>query len=477
LRAFIERQKGKGSTYTQLKTTSNADNSTTVKFRVKHSASDCKIVVGVLSDDQASPEWKYVAEIVSSDEQLKQRLKNGEIVDVAVLQVKYHVQTSPPCLLQAVQNATQWDSALAIDRTFLGSPRIEHFLPLGDPSRLHLGDALAVTGFAQARDGVTSALFDSSHEVNQLSEESINSGAISFHGGSGGPCLALQGGEWRVVGVLGGPWGSDFSTASSFRRIDCSLYDIWTKWEAFGLPHQKNVSESKITTPLEIVMGRMEAVEVDVHKLQKEMEKLKLITRNQEKLEANQEKLLQLLTRRLDEIVQVVKGTFAAIHDPYALVLSIKTHGGCSGTKMYLPEGKRIFFHGAGFGFDKKNKKDDLRVPFDDEGVGIDSEHLKTGNACFSIEHLKPGNVKPDNVKVQAKENDLHYDGKLQSIDKPNRVIKQGNQGSYLIGESDYLNFRIGDYVVRAFSEKEGTDQIPIDDSSTAADLSASGAC
>jgi hypothetical protein len=176
--------------------------------------------------------------------------------------------------------------------------------------------------------------------------------------------------------------------------------------------------------------------------------RVRVIEANQEKLEANQEKLLQP-ARRLDEIVQVVKGTFAAIHDTDALVLSIKTHGGCSGTTMYLPSGKRIFFHGAGFGFDKKNKKDDLRVPFDDEGVGIDSEHLKTGNACFSIEHLKPGNV-----KVQAKENDLHYDGKLQSIDKPNRVIKQGYQGSYLIGESDYLNFRIGDYVVRMFHKK-----------------------
>jgi hypothetical protein len=102
-----------------------------------------------------------------------------------------------------------------------------------------------------------------------------------------------------------------------------------------------------------------------------------------------------------------------------------------------MPEGKRIVFHGAGFGFDKKNKKDDLRVPFDDEGVG-------GPRVCFSIKHLKTGNV-----KVQAKENDLHYDGKPQSIDKDNRVIKQGNQGSYLIGESDYLNFRIGDYVVQ----------------------------
>ena len=85
--------------------------------------------------------------------------------------------------------------------------------------RVANGDGLVLTGFPHAGFAGGSVMLDASHQVNQIALGCFNSGALSFGGSSGGPCLVMQSGCLRLVGVLSGSWHLD-SRESSIRRIE-----------------------------------------------------------------------------------------------------------------------------------------------------------------------------------------------------------------------------------------------------------------
>lgn len=187
---------------------------------------DVVVLIGVYEDDSASSRWKYWATVKTPYSMLKEKFPGkSTLLDLAILEIKGTANVSPDVFMHTTSLGVLADQYALLDTPLVSAPQtMEHFLTIGDATKVQTGELLPCLGWPTPH-GQTTIFVADDHSLLSKENGFLKSQAFMHSAMSGGPML-----NWmkQVVGVNSQSWPDPaYGVSATGTLIEAANYAGW----------------------------------------------------------------------------------------------------------------------------------------------------------------------------------------------------------------------------------------------------------